>query len=398
MIGTAGQSQLGNGLVQVDLRLALAGRALNAFDIRIDGQPLAGGGVEMTSSTVTLGTSATPAIYSGHVTALAGTSIQARVSSRRGSLALLARLQIDASSGSVTGNLTAEPVARRAPRGHRGMRVGVELLLSRLLLSIGERLMTPEVKALSTARRRVELSHRERSRAPTGAGRTRPTRRQPLPSTCAAARPQERLSPRLATVLLSASTVLALAGCGARATSAVVTRSTRSAPSPVAAGAPTTPSTTRVSRPDPVPPPPSHPRLLTAALGSSPTAFVPVVSWRGRTAVWIARSPSGVALLAFDQHLVELRLHSGTVDAGGSGWRFGPAVLGMELGRLVAAFNGGFKFSTGRAALSLTDASPYRWATGSARSSHTRTGAPTSARGTRACQGRGRPWRLCART
>jgi hypothetical protein len=63
--------------------------------------------------------------------------------------------------------------------------------------------------------------------------------------------------------------------------------------------------------------------------------------------VWIGRSPSGVALLSFDQRLVELRLYSGTVDAGGSGWRFGPAVLGRELGRLVAAFNGGFKFSTG---------------------------------------------------
>ena len=63
--------------------------------------------------------------------------------------------------------------------------------------------------------------------------------------------------------------------------------------------------------------------------------------------MWISRSPSGVALLSFDQRLVELRLHSGTVDAGGSGWRFGPAVLGTELGRLVAAFNGGFKFSTG---------------------------------------------------
>ena len=63
--------------------------------------------------------------------------------------------------------------------------------------------------------------------------------------------------------------------------------------------------------------------------------------------MWISRPPSGVALLSFDQRLLELRLHSGTVDAGGSGWRFGPAVLGTELGRLVAAFNGGFKFSTG---------------------------------------------------
>jgi len=62
--------------------------------------------------------------------------------------------------------------------------------------------------------------------------------------------------------------------------------------------------------------------------------------------VWIARTASRVALLSFDQRLV-VGLHSGTIDAGGSGWRFGPAVGGAELRRLIAAFNGGFRFSTG---------------------------------------------------
>jgi hypothetical protein len=114
--GTAGQSQLGNGLAEVNLRLALAGGPPNALDIRIDGQAVDGGGVEMTSSTVTLGTSAAPALYSGRVTALEGTSIQARVNSTRGSLVLLARLDINPSSGSVTGILTARPVARRERR------------------------------------------------------------------------------------------------------------------------------------------------------------------------------------------------------------------------------------------------------------------------------------------
>jgi hypothetical protein len=110
---------------------------------------------------------------------------------------------------------------------------------------------------------------------------------------------------------------------------------------------PSTSASNPAPPPNPTPPPPSYPRLLAAALGSSPTTFVPAVSWRWQTAVWIARSRSGVAMLSFDQRLVQLRLHSGTVDAGGSHWRFGPAVLGTELGRLVAAFNGGFKFSTG---------------------------------------------------
>lgn len=153
--------------------------------------------------------------------------------------------------------------------------------------------------------------------------------------------------PRLSTVLLTASAVLALAGCGADATSTAVTRTATSGPRIVAVRA----SATSRSKPVPpsraTPPPPSYPRVLAPALGSSPTTFVPAVTWRGQTAVWISRSPSGVALLSFNQHVVELRLHSGTVDPGGSGWRFGPAVLGTELGRLVAAFNGGFKFSTG---------------------------------------------------
>jgi hypothetical protein len=70
------------------------------------------------------------------------------------------------------------------------------------------------------------------------------------------------------------------------------------------------------------------------------------MSWRGRTAAWLARGQSGVALLSFDQQLVGLNLHSGTIDAGGSGWRRGPAASSAERTRLVAAFNGAFRLST----------------------------------------------------
>jgi hypothetical protein len=91
---------------------------------------------------------------------------------------------------------------------------------------------------------------------------------------------------------------------------------------------------------------PTYPRLLGPATSSSVTDFVPAVSWRGRTAVWVARRP-GLALLSFNQRLVELRLHSGTVDAGAARWRYGPAIAGLERRRLIAAFNGGFKLDTG---------------------------------------------------
>ena len=51
--------------------------------------------------------------------------------------------------------------------------------------------------------------------------------------------------------------------------------------------------------------------------------------------------------MSFDQRLVELHLHSGSADPGTPGWRYGPSVGGAELGRLAAAFNGGFRLSTG---------------------------------------------------
>jgi hypothetical protein len=88
------------------------------------------------------------------------------------------------------------------------------------------------------------------------------------------------------------------------------------------------------------------------ASGTQSTPFVPVVSWRGQTAVWVARR-AGVALLSFNQRLVELHLHSGTVDAGSSGWRYGPVIAGRERHGLVGAFNGGFKFNTGAGGFAL---------------------------------------------
>jgi hypothetical protein len=108
---------------------------------------------------------------------------------------------------------------------------------------------------------------------------------------------------------------------------------------------------------------PSFPRLLGAATSSLPAGFVPAVSLNGQIAAWVARSQSGIALLSFNQRLLELRLHSGTVDAGTTGWRWGPSVAGTERTYLVAAFNGGFKLnvdaggfaSWGRVAAPLRD-------------------------------------------
>ncbi len=95
------------------------------------------------------------------------------------------------------------------------------------------------------------------------------------------------------------------------------------------------------------PPPPPYARLLAAAQGAGATPFIPAATWRGRTAAYLARSAAGIALLSFNQHLVKLNLHSGTIDAGASGWRYGSAVGGAERRHLLSAFNGGFKFAVG---------------------------------------------------
>ena len=88
---------------------------------------------------------------------------------------------------------------------------------------------------------------------------------------------------------------------------------------------------------------PAYPVLH--GLGSLGRAWHPVVSVHGQTAVWIAQR-DGVTLLRFDQRLVQLVLHAGSVDPGVGSWRYGDAIRGHEAYRLVAAFNSGFKLST----------------------------------------------------
>ena len=128
---------------------------------------------------------------------------------------------------------------------------------------------------------------------------------------------------------------------------------------------------------------PLYPRVLPAARSSAPTDFVPAVRWNGQTAVWIARR-SNLVLLSFDQRLVELRLHSGTIDAGAAGWRYGPAIAGRERLRLVAALNGGFSWMSTPAALSPTAGAPPHSPMDLDQSSPTQTGRPRSAPGTQA--------------
>ncbi len=84
------------------------------------------------------------------------------------------------------------------------------------------------------------------------------------------------------------------------------------------------------------------PRTLT--VGAPTTTWQPVVTVAGRPAVWIAQS-GGVTLLRFDQSVTELHLHAGSADPGGSGWLYGDQISPSEIHRVIAGFNGGFKFN-----------------------------------------------------
>jgi hypothetical protein len=94
-----------------------------------------------------------------------------------------------------------------------------------------------------------------------------------------------------------------------------------------------------------------HTPVLTAAASvSGLIGWTPAVTLGGLTAAALERVAAAglpgasVTLLRLDQSLVRLQLHAGSIDPGGT-WLHGAEVLGAERHRLLAAFNGGFKFS-----------------------------------------------------
>ncbi len=112
--GRVRQLRLPDGLMLVDISLSLHGQQLSNLHIRIRGRAIAGGGVRMTASRVTLGPASNPDQYNGHVTGLQGSEIAATVSDGNGStVALIARLEISLGPGTATGVVTAGPGATR---------------------------------------------------------------------------------------------------------------------------------------------------------------------------------------------------------------------------------------------------------------------------------------------
>ena len=98
------------GTTVVRISLHVAGQRLSSLRIHIDGRPMIGGGVTMTSSRVALGSSSSPNLYRGRVTSLSGANIEASLNDSGGSaIRLLAHLQLDPVSGAATGTATAAP-------------------------------------------------------------------------------------------------------------------------------------------------------------------------------------------------------------------------------------------------------------------------------------------------
>jgi hypothetical protein len=98
------------GLAIIDLRLTMSHGASGPLQIRIEGQPVGGGGVAMSRSAVSLGPPAQPHLYAGRIVALHGSRMLAVAASGDGtSMRLNVNVSIDQATGSVRGTVGAQP-------------------------------------------------------------------------------------------------------------------------------------------------------------------------------------------------------------------------------------------------------------------------------------------------
>jgi hypothetical protein len=96
----------GNGLVSVTISGRLSGSQSGSLTIVLVGQPTDGGGVNLSSSRVTLGPTTAPGDYQGQVTRLSGTTLVADLTIRGGaSLTATISLQLTQGQSLVTGTV-----------------------------------------------------------------------------------------------------------------------------------------------------------------------------------------------------------------------------------------------------------------------------------------------------
>jgi hypothetical protein len=100
----------GRGLVLVSIRGHTTGVARGVLWVRLQGQPIAGGGVSMTASGASFGPAGTPDAYVGRIVALDGTRLELALQNDNGGrLTLDVALKLDEASRRVSGVVVALP-------------------------------------------------------------------------------------------------------------------------------------------------------------------------------------------------------------------------------------------------------------------------------------------------
>jgi sulfoxide reductase heme-binding subunit YedZ len=103
-----------DGTALVDIALRMTGGSRAALDVRLQGQPIDGGGLRVARSQVTFGPPADPARYIGRLVSLSGTTLDARVLPAAGR-ALRVHALLDL-AGSIQGGPVSATVSARRER------------------------------------------------------------------------------------------------------------------------------------------------------------------------------------------------------------------------------------------------------------------------------------------
>jgi hypothetical protein len=105
--GSVRQGLIRAGLARVRIALTIPGQTLSRLKITLEGQPADGGGIQMTSSQVTLGTASDPTEYRGRVTGLDGTTIQAELRAPgNNAVTVVAQVQSDPGTGAASADVS----------------------------------------------------------------------------------------------------------------------------------------------------------------------------------------------------------------------------------------------------------------------------------------------------
>ena len=103
--------QNGNGEVLVNISGHTSGGNSGVLWIRLQGQPIEGGGVQMTASGASYGPNAFPDAYVGKIVGLEGTRILLSLNGQGSRLSLQVDLQLDQATGTATGTVRGTPTS-----------------------------------------------------------------------------------------------------------------------------------------------------------------------------------------------------------------------------------------------------------------------------------------------